>query len=63
MSLLMYDELTSELVKKIENGKNRINIISAFCKIEALEYLDKYTSSIPEIPNKAPCKPSNTLTD
>ena len=48
MSLLMYDELTSELVKKIENGKNRINIISAFCKIEALEYLDKYTSSIPE---------------
>jgi len=44
MSLLMYDELTKELVEKISTSNIRINIISAFCKIDALEYIDSYIS-------------------
>ena len=41
MSILIFEELNKELVKDLKNAENNVSIISAFCKKDALEFLDE----------------------
>ncbi len=41
MSILMFEEMNKELTRDLINIDNNVSIISAFCKKEALEFLDK----------------------
>lgn len=40
MSILMFEDMNKELVKDLKSTENNVSIISAFCKKEALEFLD-----------------------
>ena len=41
MSILMFEEMNKELARDLINIDNNVSIISAFCKKDALEFLDK----------------------
>lgn len=41
MSILMFENIKENLAKDIKNVDKNVSIISAFCKKEALEFLDR----------------------
>ncbi len=41
MGILMFEHLTEELSQELNKVENNVSIITAFCKKEALEFLDK----------------------
>lgn len=46
MSLLMYDNLLKEIENNLESGCKSLSIITAFCKLDTLKYIDSLTSKI-----------------
>lgn len=42
MGILISDELKEELKKELKKASRRVDIITAFCKIDSLKYLDQY---------------------
>lgn len=42
MSILISEELKEELIKNISISKRRIDIVTAFCKIDSIKYLEEY---------------------
>lgn len=45
MSLLLYDNLVKKIENNLEAGCKNLGIITAFCKLNTLKYIDKFTSS------------------
>lgn len=41
MSILMYEEISKELSKDLNKAENTISIITAFCKTNAIEFIDQ----------------------
>lgn len=41
MSILTFEEMNKSIAKDLMHTENNVSIISAFCKIDALEFLDK----------------------
>ena len=42
MGILISEELTEELTKKLKKARKKVDIITAFCKVESLKYIDTY---------------------
>ena len=42
MGILVSNELKEELKKELKKTSRRVDIITAFCKIDSLKYLDEY---------------------
>ena len=41
MEILINDKLKESLINELELSTRKVDIISAFCKIDALKFLDK----------------------
>lgn len=41
MSLLVYDDLIKKIEDRLSNGCEKLNIITAFCKLDTLKYIDE----------------------
>lgn len=46
MSLLMYDNLVKKIEDNFEKGCENLSIITAFCKLDTLRYIDSFTSKV-----------------
>ncbi len=46
MSLLMYDNLVKKIEDNLEKGCENLSIITAFCKLDTLRYIDSFTSKV-----------------
>ena len=45
MGILVSNELKEELKKELKKTSRRVDIITAFCKIDSLKYLDEYVKT------------------
>lgn len=44
MDILLFDEIANKIADELKNTTNDVNVISAYCKINTLEYIDSFIS-------------------